>query len=156
MSPLDLLRILDRDTSKCEGVTGRVAWRVRMVSLRWPRRGLDTRQRVAAIAAVVMVALLLVSASPPRVRGVSPDALAEATRFRSEFGLDDDPANVAAMAANSDPSMAWGVPLTVAEETLMNVRAGVPAELAELRDYRKAHWATWHKVWDHQLNKCSA
>jgi hypothetical protein len=118
-----------------------------MVSLRWPRRGLDTRQRVAAIAAVVMVALLLVSASPPRVRGVSPDALAEATRFRSEFGLDDDPANVAAMAANSDPSMAWGVPLTVAEETLMNVRAGVPAELAELRDYRKAHWATWGGMW---------
>jgi hypothetical protein len=110
-----------------------------------------TKRRIARSSLAALVALgifvgLLSQAPRPTLASDAP-AIAEAVRFRTDFGLNSDPAYVAEVAASYTPSDAFGVPLTPEEETLMERRAALPSELGKLREYRMAHRSTWGGMW---------
>jgi hypothetical protein len=94
---------------------------------------------VSRMARVSAAAVLLVIAVVP-VRAASEDqaaamALAEASRFRAEFGLRSDAAYVAETARSERVSEAWGIALTAQEEAELNRRTRIANSLDALTKY---------------------
>jgi hypothetical protein len=85
------------------------------------------------------------STAPPPGASASADpafeaVVAEAIRFRQDFGLRSDEAYVRAVAADPAAVMNYGVPLTVGEEADLNGRGSTVAELGPiLQEYGEQH-----------------
>lgn len=71
----------------------------------------------------------------------------EAMRLRTELGLDTDIAVVTSLARTTAPSTTIGIPLTSAEESLMQERIRIQGELQPLKDYEHAHSSIWGGTW---------
>jgi catechol 2,3-dioxygenase-like lactoylglutathione lyase family enzyme len=99
---------------------------------------LGSRRRLSPLLLVAALALACQSPAsnspppspPPAVHPIAAADLAEAIRFRTEFGLRADEAYVRAVFANPTASLDFGVPLLPAEAIDLRKRASAAADVA--------------------------
>jgi hypothetical protein len=87
------------------------------------------------------------SSFPPSPAATLDSTLAEAVRFRQTFGLDAREAVVEELARSTAPSEVFGVPLTIAEEAVMQRRGEIQSQLGALRTYANRHRDVWGGTW---------
>ncbi len=112
-------------------------------------RGLGSHVARRGLRTFGILVLSVGIAGPGPAVAVSQDdaLLADALRFRTEFGLNNDPNEVRAMADTTALSPEFGLPLTPDEESLMKRRLAIPRELDKVRAYRATHRDTWGGMW---------
>lgn len=106
--------------------------------------------RVAALVSVCVLGGLVLPAGglvgPQPAAALSPES-ADAVRFRTEMGFAADRETVERLAATSQPSPIFGIPLTSEEEALLTERLRIQSELAAVRAYATTKRATWGGLW---------
>jgi hypothetical protein len=95
---------------------------------------------VAPLGRLVIALIFAFSGLEPAssVQAVGVDDMADAIRFRTEFGLDSDPTHIAAITLDPNSSRVYGVALSPDEATEMERRAEVESQLEPLNTYLRS------------------